>query len=332
LIGFALALSSLPAFAQFRVPKLATSVDTSTTVWQALEFWQQELARISRDQFFVRVYPSRQLGTEQDMLQGVRFGHIEMTLLPVDSLSLLSPSLIAVSTPVSFRDREHRARILNGPVGKSLLATLLQHRMIGLGFFEAEPQGMFSVQPLVFTPDTFKDIRLGYEIASCDIDAEGGQHENRPNNILDPLSLLGIQAVPLCAEQADTALASGEIAAWKAPLFDWKHVPFAFSVVARIQSLESPYVLVANKTWFEGLAPEEQELLAESSRIAGLYQQRLLEAGLDTQSLQLQEAGVEVGQIEWEALYEAARPFYVQQMEGLSVEVQKTLQAIGRVK
>ena len=88
-----------PGYAQTRQPKLATTISTGSSAWQALEFWQKELARTNWDRVVVQMFPDSQLGAEQTITPGVRFGHVEIALLSLDSLLTLSPELRTVEIP-----------------------------------------------------------------------------------------------------------------------------------------------------------------------------------------------------------------------------------------
>lgn len=325
----------VPGYTQTLSPKLATSLTTDTVTWQTLQFWQEELARMSQDQFTVQMFPESQLGSENDVLHGVRFGHIEIALLSVDTLLSLSPSFAAIAMPYIFRDDTHRSNVLDGPPGKRLLAGLSQYLVIGLGFLDAEPQGVFSFQTPLTTPTTFQDVTIGSAVGHCEAHTEDPQEKFILAKAVDSLMVLGAHHIPLCLEHQKEALASGEITAWKGPLDDWNRlaaIGSKSSAFTFIPHLEHPYALVVSKRWFESLSPEEQAMLHKASRLATLYQRQLLNAFVQDQTTLLQNAGIQVEAVNANSFYEVVQPAYARITAVLGEEFEATLQEIERVK
>ncbi len=324
----------LPGYAQSRNPKLATSVARDTNVWQALMFWQEELARASREQFVVQMFPESQLGDEASVLSGVRFGHIEMALLSVDRLLTLSPMLSALATPALFRDAQHRSHVLNGPIGKELLANLSRYRMLGLEFFDADPQGIFSFQDALTTPAAFQNVAVGVPAENCDENREE-QPEMLLAQKLEGLTVLDAQSVLICPEQQAQAITSGDIAAWKSPVSNWSHLSSrlpkdASGVVFRY--FDHPFVLLVNSLWFESLDPEEQALLIHTIRMAAQYQRQIADERMQVQLAGMQEAGIPIEVVEADLFNHAALPVFKALSAELGADFDALLHAIGQVK
>ncbi len=324
----------MPGYAQDRVPKLAASVSQNTSVWQALVFWQEELTTAGREQFVVQVFPDSQLGSEDTVLAGVRFGQIEMALLSVDALLTLSPELGVIAAPGFFRDELHRSNVLHGPVGKRLLASFSRYRMLGIGFFDAEPQGIFSFQEPLLTSQAMQDVPIGVMAENCDGDSAEQQDMSFAEQ-LEGLVLLGAQRVPLCAEQQAQSIASGDVAAWKGPLSDWSNLASIVAdmpSVAVFQHFDHPYVLVAGTVWFNALDPDEQALLMNTTRLATLYQQQVADERLQQDITQMQAAGMQVELYHANFLSEAAQSRYERLVAESGENIDELLQAIERVK
>jgi TRAP-type C4-dicarboxylate transport system substrate-binding protein len=330
-----LVFGTCAGYAQVRTPKLATSLSPETTAWQAMTFWQEELARASRNRFMVHMFPEFQLGPEQNVLYGIRFGHIEMALLSVDSLFALSPSLKAISLPYIFRNAGHRWRVLDGPIGRHLLSGLYHYRAMGLGFFEGDPEGIFSFQEPLITPDTFHDAFIGFAATRCVAEEHGQDHNPGLTEDMNELVALRAHPVPVCFEQQEEKMRSGDIAAWKAPLREWTHLTSSvasITALTRIEPAEHLYVLVVNNAWFEGLKPEEQATLSNATRLASLYQRQLLETFEQEQTTRIQNSGIQVAVIQANSLYPAVQSMYARLIAEQGADFEATLQAIERVR
>lgn len=322
-------------YAQICIPKLATSLSSETTAWQAMTFWQEELARASRNRFVVQMFPESQLGLEQDVLYGVRFGHIEMALLSTDSLIALSPSLAVISLPYIFRNAEHRWSVLDGPIGRRLLSGLHHYRVTGLGFFEADPQGIFSFQEPLTTPDAFHDTAIGFTVTRCASENDEQRHNTGLAQDIDELAVLNAQIVPVCSDQQEETIASGDITAWKASLREWNHLTSSgttITALTMIEYAEHPYVLVINSAWFESLEPEEQVMLSNASRLATLYQRQLLETFTHEQTTRIQNAGIQVAVIHANSSYPNSQSTNAHLIAELGADFEATLQAIENVR
>jgi hypothetical protein len=202
-----------------------------------------------------------------------------------------------------------------------------------LGFFEAEPQGIFSFQEPLTTPDTFHDAFIGFATTRCT--SEDHDQNTGLTQDMNELIVLRAQPVPVCSEQQEEKLRSGDIAAWKAPLREWTHLTSSvasITALTRIEPAEHPYVLVVNNAWFESLEPEEQTMLSNTTRLAILYQRQLLETFEQEQTAHIQNAGIQVAIIHANSLYPSVQAMYARLITELGGDFEATLQAIENVK
>lgn len=333
-IGLSMLAGVLPGSAQTWSAKLAATVSTDSSAWQALVFWQQELARASQERLTVQMFPEAQLGMAETILSGVRFGHIEMALMPVDHLLKLAPELSAIATSALFRDAGHRANVLHGPLGQGLLANLRRYRIRGMGFFDAEPQVIVSFQEPFTTLEAFQGAAIGVAIEQCE-EPEADQLETSRPRERDDLTLPGAHRVPVCPEQQAQAITSGDLAGWLEALRSWNRLTAMLpehAANAVFRDVDPPLVLIVNTVWFDALDPEDQTLLMDTTRLAARYQRQIADELLQTQMAAMQAAGFQSAIVETNLFYDAAQPVFERLRAELGEDFEGLLQAIAQVK
>lgn len=85
----------------------------------------------------MKVFPGGTLGGEVPVISSMQGGTIEASIVLPANLAGLAREYIMLDLPYVFESEEQAARVLDGPVGKRLLAQLPAKGLIGLGFMES---------------------------------------------------------------------------------------------------------------------------------------------------------------------------------------------------
>jgi TRAP-type C4-dicarboxylate transport system substrate-binding protein len=279
----------------------------------------------------MQVFPDSYLGTAHEILDGLRFGNIEMGILSSDILTSLSPLLSGVSMPYIFRDDTHRFRVWDGPVGVQILNSLEKRNLIGLGFLDTGMRNLVTKQQHIKAPDDLQGMKVG-SINDC-------LEDDCPNLPLQlsrrTLAAMGAVVETIREEEMDEALQSERIAGWESnepdcislKIFETGAIYFTYTRHTSI-----PDVLVASKIWFDRLSPEMQDAIRRAARLT-VRHQRILWADFVRESIsQLQTAGMRFEIIEREPFFEAVQPVYAEMYEELGLEFEEIVQAIMAVK
>lgn len=94
------------------------------------------MAQKSNGKIKMQVFPSSQLGNERDMIEALQMGTQEVTLVSTAPLSGFSNEFFVFDLPYIFKSREHAYKVLDGPIGQKILASLEKNKLIGLSFPE----------------------------------------------------------------------------------------------------------------------------------------------------------------------------------------------------
>lgn len=136
-LALAVALGgAAPALAQQKLQiagNFATEHPSSLAVEQV---FRKEVARLTRNELQVDVFPAMQLGGAKENVDAVRSGTLALTWVGAAYLSRIVPELEALSLPFVFPNREAAFRVIDGPVGESIDKKLQDKGFVSLGWME----------------------------------------------------------------------------------------------------------------------------------------------------------------------------------------------------
>src|SRR5665647_505212 len=108
----------------------------------------------------VEVYPDSQLYGDDDEMEALRLGAVEMLAPSLSKFGNFGvPEFEVFDLPFLFSDLEQVRLVTQGPVGQQLLQRLNRQQMMGLGFLDNGFKQMSASKPLR-TPADFKGQRF----------------------------------------------------------------------------------------------------------------------------------------------------------------------------
>ena len=109
----------------------------------------------------VEIYPACQLGSEREMLEGVKIGNIEMANTSEGSVAGFYPEILATAIPYAFKNRRVAWEVMDGSYGQNLAADML--KKTGLRCLDINDNGYRNftnnVRP-VHTPADLKGLKI----------------------------------------------------------------------------------------------------------------------------------------------------------------------------
>ena len=143
----------------------------------------------------VNIYPSTQLGNERDIIEGLQIGTIQIAPTSNAPLSSWVPELMVFDFPYIFRDNEHAAKVLDGPVGREIASKTEDFGIKILAFWSAGIRSVFTKTPV----NTLADL-TGLKIRVM----ENPVH-------IKTFNAFGAQATPMASGEVFSALQQGVI-------------------------------------------------------------------------------------------------------------------------
>jgi len=140
--------------------KLASVLPASHPVHQALAMFADKVKEKTKGEVVITVFPAGQLGQEKDYIEGAQLGSIEITKVSSAPLGQFAKSLQVVSLPFIWKDPDHQQRVLDGAIGKRLMADLEKSGFKGLAFFDAGFRNVTTRVGPVRKPDDLKGLKI----------------------------------------------------------------------------------------------------------------------------------------------------------------------------
>lgn len=249
-----------------------------------------------KGRYEVRVFHSSQLGSDEDMLKGIKVGVVEM-FLPSTIMSTVDPRFGVFEMPYLFKDRAHVKRVFEDPVIRSSLIDPLTSK--GVRVVGAWENGFRvitnNVRP-VRAPEDLKGVKLRV-----------------PSGVwrVKMFKAYGANPAPLAYGEVFAALQSG--------VMDGQENPFAqiyggkFHEVQKYLSLSdhvySPAFAVISERFWKGLPADVQKVLARIGAEVGDFARAEGER-LDKEIIGKIQDKVKVNDVDKDAFVKASAPVY----------------------
>lgn len=283
---FALAALLLPLAAcgpeqDVTVIKLGHALAIEHPVHQAMVVMAERLAEESGGTMRIDIYPSQQLGSEREMLELLQIGSLGMTKVSSSVLENFAPEYQVLSLPFVFRDDAHRFAVLEGPIGRELLAAPEPYRLRGLAFYDAGSRSFYTVNKPVRTPADLQGEKIRVQESAT---------------AMDMVRTLGGSPTPIAWGELYTALQQGVVdgAENNPPSFyTSRHYEVAKYYVLN-EHTAVPDVLIIGTTVWNRLTPQQQTWLQAAADASIPVQKELWRAATQEALDAVTAAGVEV--------------------------------------
>tara|TARA_R110002124_G_scaffold194936_3_gene362025 strand:- start:4100 stop:5053 length:954 start_codon:yes stop_codon:yes gene_type:complete len=272
-----------------RILKLGHGLDTSHPVHAAMLYLAEKAEEKSNGKMIVQVYPNQQLGTERELVELLQIGSLAMTKVSTAAMEGFAPEIKILGQPYLFRDDEQQAKVLEGPIGKQLLAAGEKYWLKGLCFYDGGKRSFYTKDKPVMVPSDIEGLKI---------------RVMESPTAVNMVQSFGGSPTPVSFGELYTALQQGIVdgAENNPPSF----VTSRHYEVCKYYSLNEhtaipDMMIVSTKVW-DLLSEEERTWLQEAADESAVYQYKLWEESVAESMKILEEAGVEV-------LYPDKEPF-----------------------
>jgi TRAP-type C4-dicarboxylate transport system substrate-binding protein len=104
------------------VIKLGHIAEATNPYGQGADYFAKLVAKKSNGEIEVKVFPSSQLGAQKELIEGLIYGTVDMTLTGTAELGTFQPQMALFDLPFLFKDRDHAYRALDS-VGMDIWKT-----------------------------------------------------------------------------------------------------------------------------------------------------------------------------------------------------------------
>lgn len=142
------------------VLKLAHGLESNHPVHIGMVEMANRLEVISQGKMELEIYPSGQLGTEQQCVELLQLGSLAITKVSAAVLESFTDNFQVLGLPYIFRSKQHSFNVLDGPIGKELLLSTEQYKLRGLCFYDAGSRSFYSIKRPIEKPDDLKGLKM----------------------------------------------------------------------------------------------------------------------------------------------------------------------------
>ncbi len=254
--------------------KLATLTPASHTYNQAANKFAELVKQRSQGRIEVKVYPDGQLGKgERELLEAIQQGTLDIYVGSTAPLSGFSPSMGILDIPFLFRDYAHADKVLDGPIGLSLLKELDKANLKGLAFWENGFRNLTNSKLAVKTPDEVKGLKIRTQ-------------ENKIH--LTAWKAAGVNPVPMAWGEVYGALQQKTIDGQENPVavIHSAKLNEVQKFLSMTQHVYSPAVLIVSAKKWQAIPPADQEMLLKTALEVAQFERKL---GRDAEEKQVAE-------------------------------------------
>ena len=276
--------------------KLAHGLPTDHPVHKAMEFMGQRVRELSEGKLDVAIYPSEQLGSEQQCVELVQLGSLAITKVSAAVMESFVEDYKVLGLPYIFKSKEHAFHVFDSDIGDDLLLSSSDKWIRGLTFYDAGSRSFYIKDKPINHPDDLAGLKLR---VMPSITAVG------------MVRALGGSPTPISWGELYTALQSGVVdGAENNPpsLYTSRHYE-----VCKYYSLDEhttiPDVLVVSQVIWDKLSDEEKDWIQQAADESAVLQRKLWAESEEESLAEVQKAGVLINHPDKEPFIEKVQPF-----------------------
>ncbi|KAA0970454.1 TRAP transporter substrate-binding protein [Aureimonas fodinaquatilis] len=274
-----------------------------------------EIAEKTEGRYKIQLQGAGALGGDRDVIEGVQFGTIEMTMSSTSVVANFAPEFTVFDVPFLFRDFDHAQEVFNGPLGQEILDTLPDAGFVGLA------AGGIGFRQLT---NSVRPVTTAADVANLKI-------RTQQNDLhLQAWEALGTLPTPMAVTEVYSALQQGVVDGQENPI--GAIINNRFGEVQKYMSITdhafTPIVVLINPGIYDSLSDEDKQIFREAAVNAMARTKdevaKVQETGLDT----LRSLGVEIQEdVDGDSFREKLAPTF----EQLSTRFGEKLDAIRSV-
>lgn len=115
---------------------------------KAAEYFAQLVEERTQGKICIRLYCNGELGNENQVLEQVQFGGIDMARVSVGTFAESYEEIEVLLLPFLYDDAEHMWRVLDGAVGDEFLIGARRADVVGLSWFDAGARSFYTREPI----------------------------------------------------------------------------------------------------------------------------------------------------------------------------------------
>lgn len=248
---------------------------------EALKFFAADLEKRSEGRIKTTVYPSEQLGSQNDTMELAQFGGVDFIRLNIAPLNVLVPETVVPALPFLFRSIPHMRSAMDGAPREVILAAIKDYDLIGLCFYDSGARSFYSTKRLIRETADLKGLKI--RVQTSDL-------------FVSMVEALGGDATPMAYGEVYQGLVQGVIdgAENNFPSFDSSRHFEVAKYYSLTRHVMAPEVLAISKHSWDKLNSTDQENVHLAAKASVPHMRGLWDAQVKSSWEKLQAANVEI--------------------------------------
>lgn len=233
----------------------STTVSQNSHQGEAIDTMAKEVEKRTNGRIKIQNFYSGSAGGEREAVESVQLGTQELTTTSTGPVPNFVPETRILDVPFLFRDKTHARAVLDGPIGKELLAKFDAKGFKALAWGENGVRHMTNSKRAVNGPGDLKGLKM--------------RTMENPVHVAAYKSL-GIVTTPMAFPEVFTALQQGTVDGQENPLSvimsaNFDQVQKHLSLTGHVYS---PLVILMNKATFDKLSTTDKQVFLDAAKVA----------------------------------------------------------------
>lgn len=233
----------------------STTVSQNSHQGEAIDAMAREVEKRTNGRIKIQNFYSGSAGGEREAVESVQLGTQELTTTSTGPVPNFVPETRILDVPFLFRDKTHARAVLDGPIGKELLAKFDAKGFKALAWGENGVRHMTNSKRAVNEPGDLKGLKM--------------RTMENPVHVAAYKSL-GIVTTPMAFPEVFTALQQGTVDGQENPLSvimsaNFDQVQKHLSLTGHVYS---PLVILMNKATFDKLSAADKQVFLDAAKVA----------------------------------------------------------------
>ena len=275
--------------------KLGHGLSIDHPVHISLVFMSKRISELSEGKLIVDIYPSEQLGSEEQLIELVQIGSLAITKVSAASMQSFADDYKVFGLPYIFRSKQHFFNVIDGKIGNDLLLSTENKWIRGLCYYDSGSRSFYTKDKPITHPDDLAGLKIRVMPSKTAVEM---------------LRALGGSATPISWGELYTALQSGVVdGAENNPpsLYSSHHFE-----VCKFYSMDEhtivPDVVVISKKVWDKLNSQQKDWIQQAADESAILERELW-AAAEIESLEkVVEAGVKINYPDKKPFIEKVQP------------------------
>ena len=264
-----------------RFLKLAHTLPPDHPVHEAMVFMARRCSELSNGKMEIEIYPSEQLGSEQQCVELLQIGSLAITKVSAAVMESFTEDYKVLGLPYIFRDSSHAVNVLDGEIGQELLLSTEDRYIRGLCFYDAGSRSFYTIDKPILNPSDLEGMKI---------------RVMKSKTAMDMVKALGGSPTPISYGELYTALQSGVVdgAENNPPSFYTSHHYEVCKHYALDEHTAVPDVLIISQHIWNKLSDQEKKWIQQAATESVAVERRLWSESVKKSLAEVQKAGVTI--------------------------------------